>query len=396
MLGLSADIKSGTSGKLLFSGGVIKYAKDWKDSKLPVLLVYKAERKTRWADATKLAVVDGVTPLRGEALTAAAVGSWKDLAQSIEHAFARMRVSLPLLPAFEWVTPDKRYDVFLSFRGNEPFSPDSKEGGPPEGTLRERVVRPLAKKLRTSYSVFFDESSLAEALSARPGTTINDILQALLSTRGGGVVAVLLSRTYLQREWPLVELAAAAQLHDAGMVRLLVLILDGSVSDVCSHELLAHLCPRLKDVPMQTLTAPRGDPAAVRGAVEKAIKDCVGPLTPIGGSLNESFNDLLIRTANGFKRSEDDQGTLATALNIQRNRNEAMVDWLRASLTPDNVAPLLAALERYFAHPHSDLIQLVRAYEHKWHGEWASASPPDLATVHADVKAWLADRRVPH
>ena len=82
-------------------------------------------------------------------------------------------------------------------------------------------------------------------------------------------------------------------------------------------------------------------------------------------------------------------------MNIQRNRNEAMVDWLRASLTPDNVSRLLDALERYFAHPHSDLIKLIQQYKNKWHGEWASASPPDLATVHAHVKAWLASKTVP-
>ena len=138
---------------------------------------------------------------------------------------------------------------------------------------------------------------------------------------------------------------------------------------------------------------PRVNRSAYHPSSAKRV--CVGPLTPTGDIMNAFFSVLLIRKVDAFDNTGADQATLATALNIRRNRDDPMMDWLRASLTPGNVSPLLAVLARYFAHPHSDLIKLVRAYEHKWHGAWASASPPDLATVHAHVKAWLAKKNVP-
>ena len=163
-------------------------------------------------------------------------------------------------------------------------------------------------------------------------------------------------------------------------------------SDICEHRLLARLCPRLGDVPMQKLKVSRKDPLAVRAAVERVVRDCVGPLTPTGGIMNASFSDLLIRTADAFERSETDQARLATALNIRRNKNEAMVDWLRASLAPENVDPLVAALEKYFKHSHKDMITLVGAYERKWRGAWTSETPPDLKQTQAAVTEWLRNR----
>ena len=392
---LSGDVTIRPAGTV-FRGAALKLAKAWMASKVSIALVFSVDGKACWTDAASLDVDDGEALLNGAPLDAAAVESWGVKSQSLEQAMVEMRVHDAVSPSVAWTWQDKRFDVFLSFRGNEPFDPRRPADAtvPAAETMRESVARPLAEELRTTFSVFFDEHALSDAYAATPGVTIDDILQGLWSTQGGGVAAVLLSRTYLRRKWTLIELAACAALHAAQQVRLVVFLLDVSASEVTGNAAVRAVCPALKDVPMRAVPANvRRDTVGLCAWVAAQVREAFGvPMLPVAGAdAPQSFNRVLVAVARRLQNDSLAQASLVLVLRTPRLEHETLLDTLLRvpGLSFGNVTPLLAALEGDFRQTaYRDLIDLVRRYQFKWLAAWSTRSPAvDLPWIKAQAMA---------
>ena len=295
-----------------------------------------------------------------------------------------------------WIQTEKRFDVFLSFRGNEPFdlAIASNKPAPREQSMRELIVRPIALELSRHFSVFLDEYALVDTMTDVPANTIDDILQGLLSTRGGGVAVLLITRTFLERKWTLAELAACVALHTAGQIRLLVLLLDQSVDDVCHHPFIVRYCPALLNVPLRVLPASRSDHKAVQAWVIAMVREAFGEkfLAVAGNNLRYSYHRLLATISARMERDAFAQANLALALNVPPKPDDLLqFILLRApGLSAYNVSPLREALVRYFDRTqYADLIDLVERYEYKWFGDWTKGPlTVDLAEIKRRVQTW--------
>ena len=111
---------------------------------------------------------------------------------------------------------NKRNDILLSFPGSHVLCRD----GDSSYTVRDLVKSLTAKdkglqyrwadehKRKGTLEVFVDE----KIAKSHDRTITNNILNGLLQTRGGGVVAILVTKTFFQRKWCRTELLAAMKL----------------------------------------------------------------------------------------------------------------------------------------------------------------------------------------
>ena len=378
---------------------VLQFAPVWAARCLRVVLVVRVDGAgLRWTPLSGAGIENLRAEFKGRRLDVDAVRGWKYLAAaSVEENVrtlaltesARQRPStVPL--AVPWITRNQRYDVFLSFRGSEPLRAG---GGASTDTIRAQLVTPLAADLRRTRSVYFDEKGLADQMAAAPGTAIIDILQGVMSTQGGGVAALLISRTYFEREWPTLELASCVELHTAHQVRLLLFLLGDGVTPewVKGQRFVLEKCPTLSTVQMHTV--PPGDADAMRAFIKARIEGAAGDEGIAGGSIEESFSALKIAISDRLTGNIGAQHKLAVALIGRPPRpNESLLyvfDGV-SNLRSRNIAPLRDAITRFFdTDEYRDLCDLVDRYEFKWHFlATFSGVVADLGHVKARVDEW--------
>ena len=356
---VETDARGSTPTSRIVEVDALKFAPEWASRRWRVVLVVRVSKQSndverlihqsdgelQWMPLTGVLAISQRVEFQGQRLDVDAVRVWKDLASrpaqptsgvSPNPAVAparglalvprddassaalrtprdpRLRATETVKPApFEWNWRDRRFDVFLSFRGDEPFDPARKKA-----TIRTELARPVAMALRDlGFSVFFDQRTLPDAVADHPDTSIDDILQGLLSTQGGGLVVLLVSETYFTKPGTLVEMAAAHSLVKLGQVRLLIIALDLSPSTIINHDFVKDECPELAGVPIVKLSdandgrgVRRTDAAAVRAfIVDRATHSC-GPRASVGADRTTSYTNLLIAIADALEHDANALG----------------------------------------------------------------------------------------
>ena len=382
---------------------VVQLAPEWAARCLRVVLVVRVEGAgLQWTPLSGRRIEDLQAEFQGRRLDVDAVRGWKGLATLVHESVGalddsgsaiRSPTAPPAVPpAVPWITRNQRYDVFLSFRGSEPLRAG---GGASTDTIRAQLVTPLAADLRRTRSVYFDEKGLADQMAAAPGTAIIDILQGVMSTQGGGVAALLISRTYFEREWPTLELASCVELHTAHQVRLLLFLLGDGVTPewVKGQRFVLEKCPTLSTVQMHTV--PPGDADAMRAFIKARIEGAAGDEGIAGGSIEDSFNTLKITVSDRLRGDVVAQHKLAVALNKPTlGPSDSVLSVLGnvRKLNSRNIAPLRDAVTKFFdTDEYRDLCDLVHRYEFKWHSlANSSGVVTDLGLVKARVDQWWA------
>ena len=151
------------------------------------------------------------------------------------------------------MSSDRRNDIFLSFHGCEELIPkqdghhakaytlrdlakslledEEGEGGIYGGILQQRWVEKMGRK--GTLEIFFDDTELT---NSSDGLLRENILKGLLQTRGGGVVAILVTKGYFESKWCLTEMLGAIELskssHPHWQVRLCFIGLGISVEEI--------------------------------------------------------------------------------------------------------------------------------------------------------------------
>ena len=425
----------------------LQFAPEWASRRLCVVLVLRVPKQRneveragrqsdgelQWMPLSGVLAISQRVEFQGQRLDVDAVRVWKDLASrpaqptsgvSPNPAVAPAR-GLALVPRddassaalrtprdprlrataaaahpapFEWKWRDRRFDVFLSFRGDEPFDPARKKA-----TIRTELARPVAMALRDlGFSVFFDQRTLPDAVADHPDTSIDDILQGLLSTQGGGLVVLLVSETYFTKPGTLVEMAAAHSLVKLGQVRLLIIALDLSPSTIINHDFVKDECPELAGVPIVKLSdandgrgVRRTDAAAVRAFIVDRATHSFGPRASVGADRTTSYTNLLIAIADALEHDGNAMGKLLAALKVRRHAGESGIDALRRApgLSEATAAERLRPLfsQHFSGTAYASLATAVERYEAKWLAPWATAAPAvDLAELKRRVEAWIA------
>ena len=331
------------------------------------------------SDALTAALRDN-TPVHEAARTALEL-------QEPERVQRVLRSAAPSVELVQWTWTDIRYDVFISFHGSEPFP----VGGPATAlkTVRTELAEGLWKHLYAKeFSVFLDRPALAEAGKEHPGTTLDDLLQAILSTRGGGIAVVLLTPGFFKCKWPLLELACLAALHDASggrLVHLLPICIGMTVEAVKAEAFVRAVCPALGKVPMAAL------PPDCETDATRAVDWVLGQVTDLlkaradvrGRQRPESFANLRIALADGIRRHPHELDALAVKLNVARSTSaHDLFDPLTTNnaVTEDKVAVLHGALHTLFATSTEKALQglapAVAHYERKWLAAWTKETRP--------------------
>lgn len=259
--------------------------------------------------------------------------------------------------------------------------------------MRRVLIEPLVQKLRQGgRSVFYDQASAT-------GVFPDDILNGILSTRGGGVALFLVSRTYLKEEWTQIEMAcayAARDRHDVNHLRLLVVCLDVIPEQIADRPFVQRFCNDA-DQPLQHfkfITLPahvqRDNPASLIAFIDNEVQKRLETNFVPGATKEQSFGNLSIKLQAMYRNDAATIESICVTFNLPLVAHETLLSVLqrakdRQLLSPDKVSSLLDALDvlglTQGAH-------MVRRYQDKWLDPWIHAPVPDLHQLKQEVLDW--------
>ena len=400
VLGTPESLHNTTKARFIDSD-VLQSAPEWTARRLRVALVLRVDGiDIQWTPLSGVRIERQRAEFQGRLFDMDAVRSWKDLpTSSAEESQQALALTNParshLSAAVPWTTRHKWFDVFLSFRGDEPLGA---RGGAKTDTIRVGLVKPLAAELRKEgMDVFVDDMALAEEMAEVPGAAIVDILQGVMSTQGG-VAALLISRTYFERERSTLELASCVELHCAHQIRLRAFLLGDVVTPewVKSQTFVREICPALLSVPMYTV--PPSDAAAMLAFIKGKIQEANDKDNGIaGGTIADSFSTLKNTIADRLRNDFNAQNMLAGAL-LHRELwpNESLLSAFEMvpTLSAKKLGPLREAIcNQLDTDAFRDLYELVERYEFRWHiSAKPSSAVTDLGGIKARVDTWWSAR----
>jgi len=301
-------------------------------------------------------------------------------------------------PSLVWTWSDRRYDVFISFHGSQ-LLPNWGSA-----TVRTALAEPLWNRLhREQYSVFFDRDALRDAANRHAGTSLDDLLQGILSTRGGGVAVLLLTPGFFQQWWPLIELACLMQLHETGQVRLLPVCIGVTPTMVGKEPFIGAVCPALRKVPMETLPEDclRNPALAIEHVNDLIVNRMAHGADARGLVRPDSFANMRIALAKRLEPHKEEQGLLAVKLGLSQGFRSAidLFDpvFTGGKVAEDNVTALAEALRYLFARSTVEAlrgtISVVDSYAEKWLAEWTK-NMPGFAERYQQAVDWCDARRM--
>lgn len=194
--------------------------------------------------------------------------------------------------------------------------------------------------------MFFDEVSIREQSAARNNVEFPDaIMQSILSTRGGGVAAFIISEHALETPWFQREMACFNHELVRKHVRLMPIPWFKSVDSVCKHPFVKKFCSEMTKNQFMTISSV---PSASEDAVEifrqssddaiarfidvvvQEIECRVGVDAVVGDSeeISRSKIGALMDTSFASERQ------LKALMNIRlitkfRHRQKSCTDWLK-------------------------------------------------------------------
>jgi len=258
--------------------------------------------------------------------------------------------------------------------------------------MRKKLVEPLKAELEKGggHHVFYDQTSA-------PGIFPEDILQGILSTRGGGVVVFLISKTYLDTEWTQIELACAWAARKIGgnpHLRLLVILLDRTVEQFGGHVFVRMFCAgengdhplwnhQLKPLPS---SVDRNSHGSIIHFICEEVKKKLGNDFVSGGTRAKSFIYLQLKLGKLFDNAATESFAVMLEVKIKKSFHKVFDKGKNLGrFSETDVSPLITALE-YFELDKG--VHMVRRYQYKWLDSWKDDVPYDLQDVKFRVEEW--------
>lgn len=261
----------------------------------------------------------------------------------------------------------KRYDLFISFHGNEVLSnPDLRPG-----TTTRQLAEEVETRIRTknpTASIFFDTTELHESLT--------DIFKAVMQIRGGGVALFLLTKEFFTRKYCVAELRACLYVHEIAErsgntgVKFRFICLEQSVQDIMNDSQIKELNLPLSLYVLHCDGFVRGTmPAVAQAVVEmvtaawngKPTVTILGETAPISFmQLSGSFGPTDIPSALSVLDVDDPLGQIYRMETVfERARKSGAIGYYDV----EKLYPVIAMAQSGQAEKQK---MALRAYKRKW------------------------------
>ena len=214
-------------------------------------------------------------------------------------------------------------------------------------------------------SAFYDQESFRDARANGPGVSLEELVQAILSTRGGAAV-VFLTPDFFNHRWPLVELALLTHLHRERLISLLVICMGVEVSVVKEYPFVEKHCKGLGGIPMETVDVADADASfkAAEEFVQRHVKRFEGCA---GKTKSDSFRSMWVQVVNLLNDDSALLKNIGCLSKAPKNISSAhtLFTMQPPIATEDDVDGLIKVLRRE-KRKTADIIEIVEAYKAKW------------------------------
>ena len=243
--------------------------------------------------------------------------------------------------------------------------------------------------------------AISRASAEKSGVTLEYLIQGMLCTRGGGVAIAILTHSFFERRWPLIELACLVQLHQSGLLRLRPICVGITMEDVKKKPFVSEVCPDLLSI--QGTTCEKIDDA---NQVFKFIKNEASNYLQAsatkyvkGQRRSDSFENMRVTLADHLRSSSFDAHSLGIKLGINdyTNVHNLFDPKVNRELSEVSVSHLETTLESMWstssAQVVANLIPIVRAYRMRWLEDW-SETLQQFVEQCSRAKKWAGDKSI--